>query len=220
MMSSIIKRQEFLLAIIVICSIFIYVPYFIQVPTEVKGVETWLITTMPIITATAVWVGFYTLLRRQALRASRRVRGWYYGILMAGMSIIMVVLGFTVGTQNEIFTFLSNAFVIPGDATIYALLVFFLTSAAARTFKVKDVESSLLMLAAFVMFMYQAPLTEYIFPFFSLPGQWLQNNLAMAATRVFGFSAALGGIVLAIRLFLGKEMAMIGLIRKKEQEEK
>jgi hypothetical protein len=40
----------------------------------------------------------------------------------------------------------------------------------------------------------------------------------MAATRVFGFSAALGGIVLAIRLLLGKEMAMIGLIRRKEKE--
>jgi hypothetical protein len=108
--------------------------------------------------------------------------------------------------------------VVPGDATIYALLVFFLTSAAARTFKVRDVESSLLMIAAFITFMYQAPLTEYLLPVFSQPGLWLQNNLAMAATRVFGFSAALGGIVLAIRLLTGKEMAMIGLIRKKEKE--
>ncbi len=217
-MSSIIKRQEFLLAIIVLCSVFIYVPYFIQVPAQVSAVETWLINTMPIISATAVWVGFYTLIRRQAVRASKRVRGWYYGILMAAMSIVMVLLGFTVGVQNEIYSLLSNSFVIPGDATIYALLVFFLTSAAARTFRVRDVESSLLMIAAFILFMYQAPLTEYYLPWFSQPGLWLQNNLIMAATRVFGFSAALGGIVLAIRLLLGKEMAMIGLIRRKEKE--
>jgi len=217
-MSSIIKRQEFLLAIIVLCSVFIYVPYFVQVPAQVSAVESWLINTMPIISATAVWVGFYTLLRRQAVRASRRVRGWYYGLMMGIMSLVVVVLGFTVGTNHDAFTFLTNSFVIPGDATIYALLVFFLTSAAARTFKVRDIESSLLMIAAFVMFMYQAPLTEYYLPFFSQPGLWLQNNLAMAATRVFGFSAALGGIVLAIRLVLGKEMGMIGLIRRKEKE--
>jgi hypothetical protein len=217
-MSSLIKRQEFLLGIIVLVSALIYIPYFVDVPPQVKGVESWLISTMPIITATAVWVGFYTLLRRQAVRASRRVRGWFYGIIMAAMSIIVVVLGFTVGTNHQVFTFLTDSFVIPGDATIYALLVFFLTSAAARTFKVRDVESSLLMIAAFITFMYQAPLTEYLFPVFSQPGLWLQNNLAMAATRVFGFSAALGGIVLAIRLLMGKEMAMIGLIRKKEKE--
>ena len=40
----------------------------------------------------------------------------------------------------------------------------------------------------------------------------------MAATRVFAISAALGGIVLAIRLMAGKEMAMIGLIRRGEEE--
>jgi hypothetical protein len=218
-MSSLIKRQEFLLGIIVVVSALIYIPYFIEAPQPMVNVETWLINSTLIISSVAVWIGFYTLIKRQTVRASRRIRGWYYGVLMSVLAVVIVVLGFTVGTNHASFTFLTNSFIVPGDATIYSLLVFFLTSAAARSFKARDLESSMLMITAFVVFLYQAPMAQYLLPFFSPIGEWLTSYLAMAATRVFGFSAALGGIVLAIRLLMGKEMAMIGLLRRKEEEE-
>jgi hypothetical protein len=36
----------------------------------------------------------------------------------------------------------------------------------------------------------------------------------MAATRVFSVSLAVGAVILAIRLMLGQEMALIGLVRR------
>lgn len=218
-MSSFLKRREFLLGIIIVVSIFIYVPYFVEVPPVVTGIESWLISTTVVVASVAIWVGVYTQARREAIRMRRRTRGWPYGLWMAFLTFIMIIFGIAVGTNAPLILFLSNAFVVPGDATIYALLVFFLTSSAARAFKVRDVESLLLMITAFVLILKQAPMTENMFPWISPIGTWLNDYLAMSASRVFSITAALGGIVLAIRLLMGREMAMIGIIRRKEADE-
>jgi hypothetical protein len=216
--SDIIRRKEFLLGLVILVSIFIYVPYFFEVPELVTEIETWLITTTLVILSVAIWIGVYTLSTRQIMRARRGVRGWQYGIWMIILAWLMIFIGIFLGRSHPLFMFFADAFVIPGDATIYAILVFYLTSSAARAFKVRDLESFLLMLTTFIVIFKQAPLGELLAPWLAPLGTWLTNYLAMAATRVFGISAALGGIVLAVRLLAGKEMAMIGLIRRKEEE--
>lgn len=217
-MSDIVRRKEFLLGIVLVVSLFIYIPYFFDVPDPVTAVESWLITTTVVILSVAIWIGVYTLTRRQVIKAQRRARGWPYGIWMVLLTFFMIVVGLTLGRDSPTFMFFANSFVVPGDATIYSILVFYLTSSAFRAFKIRDVESFLLMVTTFIVILKQAPMGEFFFPQLSPLGTWLTNYLAMAATRVFGISAALGGIVLAIRLLAGKEMAMIGLIRRREDE--
>lgn len=217
-MSDIVRRKEFLLGIVIVVSLFIYVPYFFDVPEPVTAVESWLITTTVVILSVAIWIGVYTLTRRQVMKAQRGDRGWPYGIWMVLLVWLMIVVGLTLGRESSTFMFFADAFVVPGDATIYALLVFYLTSSAFRAFKIRDVEAFLLMLTTFIVILKQAPAGELMAPQLAPLGTWLTNYLAMAATRVFGISAALGGIVLAVRLLAGKEMAMIGLIRRREDE--
>lgn len=217
-MSSLIRSREFLLAIIIAVSFFIYFPYFVEAPKPIRDVESWLVSTTVVIASFAVMVSLYTMTRREVMRVVKRVRGWPYSLWMMALAWFMIIVGVTLGKDAVAFRFCADSFILPGDATIYAILVFYLTSAAARTFKVRDPESLLLLLGAFFVLMQQAPLGEYLFPWFGPIGSWLVNNLAMAATRVFTISATLGGIVLAIRLLAGKEMAMVGLITRREKE--
>jgi hypothetical protein len=217
-MSSLIKSREFLLAIIIAVSFFIYFPYFVESPKPIVDIESWLVTTTVVIASFAVMVSLYTMTRREVMRITKRVKGWPYSLLMMILAWFMIVVGVSLGKDATPFRFCADAFVLPGDSTIYAILVFYLTSAAARSFKVRDLESLLLLLGAFFVLMQQAPLGEYLFPYFGPIGSWLVNNLAMAASRVFTISATLGGIVLAIRLLAGKEMAMIGLIARREKD--
>jgi hypothetical protein len=217
-MSSIIRRAEFLLGIILVVSAIHYTSYFFEVPKLVKEVDSWLITNAVIIASIAVWVGIYTMTRRELLRVVKRRRGRLYSLWMVGLAWFMILVGLFLGREAVPFKFCTDAFVIPGDATIYAILVFYLTSSAARAFKIRDMESFLLMITAVLVFLKQAPVGEFFFPWVSPIGKWLTDNLAMAATRVFAISAALGGVVLGIRLMYGKEMAMIGLIRRREEE--
>lgn len=215
-MSSFIRGKEFLLTIIIATSVFIYFPYFIESPAPIPQIESWLISTTVVIASFAVLVSLYTMTRREVMKITKRGKGWPYGLLMIGLAWFMIVVGVLLGKDASAFRFCADAFIIPGDATIYAILVFYLTSAGARAFKVRNLDSLLLLFGAFFVLMQQAPLGEYLFPWMGPIGSWMVNNVAMAATRVFGISATLGGIVLAIRLLVGKEMAMVGLVRREK----
>ncbi len=200
--------------LILIVSLFIYVPYFFHVPRIMTEMEIWLTETTVIIASFAIWVGLFTSTRREIVRIQRRRRGWYYAGFLLGLAWTMVLTGLLLGKQNTIYTFLQWAFVIPGDSTIYAILVFYLTSAGARAFRLRSLESTLLTFGAIFVLLKQAPLGEILAPWAGPMAVYLQDTIAMAATRVFSVSLAVGAVVLAIRLMAGQEMAVVGLIRR------
>jgi hypothetical protein len=176
--------------------------------------EIWFTETTVIIASFAIWVGLFTSTRREIVRIQRRRRGWYYAAFLLGLAWTMVLTGLLLGKQNTIYNFLQWAFVIPGDSTIYAILVFYLTSAGARAFRLRSLESTLLTFGAIFVLLKQAPLGEILAPWAGPMAVYLQDTIAMAATRVFSVSLAVGAVVLAIRLMAGQEMAVVGLIRR------
>jgi hypothetical protein len=216
---SFLKRKEFYVVLLIIVSLIIYVPYFFQVPQAVTNLETWLIDSSVIIGAVAVWVGFITSTRREVVRIQRRRRGWFYGVLILVLSWTMVIVGLGLGKTNVIFEFLQYAFVLPGDSTIYAILVFYLTSAGARAFRVNSFESALLTVGALFVLLKQAPLGELLTPWAVPISTYLENYVSMAATRVFSVSLAVGALVLAIRLMMGQELALVGLVERVVKKE-
>jgi len=211
---SLFRNRQFFVATIVIISLLLYIPYFFDVPQFMTNIENWIIETVVIITTFAVWVGFVTSTRRELVRIQRRRNGWFYAVIILVLSWAMVLIGLFIGKTNVIFDFLQWAFVIPGDSTIYAILVFYLTSAGARAFRIDSLESALLTIGALFVLLKQAPLGELLAPWAGPTAIYLQDVLAMAATRVFSVSLAVGAVILAIRLMLGQEMALIGLVRR------
>jgi uncharacterized membrane protein len=209
-----VRRNEFFVVMIVLISVFIYIPYFFEVPQVMTNLENWFMDTIVIIAAFAVWVGFITSTRREVVRIQRRRKGWYYAVIILVLSWLMVIIGLGVSKTNVIFEFLQYAFVLPGDSTIYAILVFYLTSSGARAFRVNSLESALLTFGALFVLLKQAPLGEVLAPWAGPVAIYLQDTIAMAATRVFNVSMAVGSVVLAIRLMLGQEMALVGLVRR------
>lgn len=218
---SILRRKEFFVGLILAISVLIYIPYFFEVPQVMTNIENWFMDTIVVISAFAVWVGFITSTRREVVRIQRKHKGWYYAVIILVLSWVMVVVGLGIGKTNIIFEFMQYAFVLPGDSTIYAILVFYLTSAGARAFRMDSLESALLTFGALFVLLKQAPLGEVLAPWAGPMAIYLQDTIAMAATRVFSVSLAVGAVVLAIRLMLGQEMALVGLVRRvasKEEE--
>ena len=213
-MSQIFRNRQFFVAVITLISVLLYVPYFFEVPQALTNLENWIIETVVIITTFAVWVGFVTSTRREIVRIQRRRNGWFYAVVILVLSLTMVILGLLISKTNVLFEFLQWAFVIPGDSTIYAILVFYLTSAGARAFRIDSLESALLTIGALFVLLKQAPLGELLVPWAGPVVIYLQDVMAMAATRVFDVSLAVGAVILAIRLMLGQEMALIGLVRR------
>jgi len=217
-MSQFVRSKEFILGIIILVQFFVYIPYFFDVPPQVKAIESGLLTMGVVIATFALIVGLYTITRREVLKISRRGKGWPLSIWLLAILWFMIVTGIVLGQTSPYFSFFTTGIVVPGDATIYALILFYMMSAGARAFKMRDLQASLLIITTVLVLLQQAPVTSWLFPGFDAIGGWLVNNLGMAITRTFAIISALGGIVLAVRLLTGKEMGITGLLKGKTKE--
>lgn len=217
-MSSILKRKEFLLILLAIVSFFIYIPYYFHVPQFMTDIETVLRSSTTPINAVAAALGVYYMTRRVITKVNQRKQGWYYQLLLGACAWYMIIVGLVLGREHVAFVAPSEAFIVPGDATIYAIVCFYLVSSSARAFKVKDMSSGILFTAAVLVMAQRSPLFQALFPWLSPIGEWVYKNITMAAGRVFSISAGLGGIVLAVRLLMGKESSMLGFFTSKEEE--
>lgn len=103
-----------------------------------------------------------------------------------------------------------NAIVSPGDSTIYAILVFFIASAAYRAFRARSVESAILLLAGIIAMLGNAPIGELIWPGFVTLKDWINNVWVRAEGRVIIISGLLATLALYVRILLGYERGWMG----------
>lgn len=218
-MAEIIKSKPFLLGLIIVVQLFLYIPYFFQVPQVVKDIESSMLTIGVVIATFAMLVGIYTITRRELVKTSKRAKGWPYSVWLLFVTWSMIVVGVVLGQTHPLYNFYQNGIVLPGDATIYAILVFYMISAGARAFRMRDTQATLLIVVTVLVLLQQAPIATAYWSGFDTIGSWINNNLGMAITRVFAVITALGGIVLAVRLITGREMGIIGMLRSKKKGE-
>ena len=215
-MSSFIKSRTFLLSIAIIIQLFIYIPYFFDVPVELKNIETGILQINPIITNFAMFIGVYTASRREILRVVKKGKAWGYSIWVLFTMWAMIVSGLALGTGSDVYRFFMNGILTPGDATIYSIVLFYMISAGARAFKLRDKDSAVLVIATVLVLFRQAPIGAVIWPGFEPIGKWLTDNWGMAVSRVFTLVTAVASIVLAVRFLTGREMGMVGMTKEEK----
>ena len=108
-LSSFIKSKKFLWGLAIAIQIFMYIPYFFQVPEPVKAVESNLLTMGLIIATFAMFVGVYTVTMREISRTRKKVKGWPFSVWMLFVLWFMVVTGVTLGQSHQSFQFFQNS---------------------------------------------------------------------------------------------------------------
>lgn len=98
----------------------------------------------------------------------------------------------------------------PTDATVFALLAFFITSAAYRAFRVRTREATVLMIAAVLCMLGVAPIGETIIPGWGSLSQWLLDVPNSSAVRGIIIGSSLGAFAVALRILFGLERAHLG----------
>jgi hypothetical protein len=88
---------------------------------------------------------------------------------------------------------------------MYSILAFFITSAAFRAFRARNVESSIVLVAGTIMVMSNAPLLTNYLPFIADIALWIRSYPNMATFRGVMIGAALGSMALAVRTLMGIE---------------
>lgn len=186
---------------------------------------------MIIIAGFALLLGVVNVIQGNIRKIERRASGWPFAIsLLAGL-FVMGTLGllsaFRVGPFQGILTapdgsdtpffWMTRHLFNPLQAAMFSLLAFYVASAAFRAFRVRNVEATILLLAAFMVMLGRTPLGEYAFSW--LPGgerwlpaatDWIMTVPNTAAQRGIIIGAALGAASLSLRVILGIERSYLG----------
>lgn len=173
----------------------------------------------------------YVLGGANALRVNfdaiyKRSAGWGYKVVLVVALLATVVVGAMEGPgflqpgmrSKWIYDWIYS----PMQATMFALLAFFIASAAFRAFRIRTVEAGLLAIAALIVMLGRVPLgdvmTDWLLNASWLPGggthlsaiqQWIMDIPQNAAKRAILIGAALGVMATGLRVILGIERSYL-----------
>jgi len=183
-----------------------------------------------IIAVFAFVLGGGNLLRLHGNRISRRGRDWKYSLVtVVGFFGTLVVglakIGGPPGIRGELmapgawFRFVFNAVLSPLEATMFALLAFYVASASFRAFRAKTPEATILLVSGFIILLGRTflggTLTSWLpdsLSFLSIPNltDWIMSWPNTAGQRAVVIGIALGVIATSLRIILGIERGYLG----------
>src|SRR5499427_10686361 len=104
----------------------------------------------------------------------------------------------------------------PMSATMFALLAFYIASAAFRAFRIRTLEAGLLAAAALIVMLGRVPVGDQMTAWLPEPlrlgsvQDWIMNVPQNAAKRAILMGAALGVMATGLRVILGIERSYLG----------
>jgi len=114
------------------------------------------------------------------------------------------------GRKGRTYVWLYDHVFAPCNATMFALLAFFIASAAFRAFRARNVEAALLLGAAIIIMAWRAPVGRIIYSQLPDIGQWILDVPNNGSRRAIMMGAALGAISTSLRVILGLERSHLG----------
>lgn len=111
--------------------------------------------------------------------------------------------------KNKCYYFFTHL-IKPMQSTMFALLAFFVASAAYRAFRVKNFEATVLLIAAFLVMLGRVPIGSAIWSGFPVISTWIMENINMPGSRAITFGTAIGVIAVSLKIILGIERGYMG----------
>lgn len=213
-------RREIPLLITAIVGIFFVLQYFIPHP-PFNRLNGWFSDWFSIIGACAIWLGALNLIRISADKIYRKRSDWGFSVVIILSFLLIVVIGFMEGRDfrnpGSGFDWLYNFIYTPLSATMFALLAFFVASASYRAFRARNLEATLLLVAAFLVMLGRVPVGDAIGVSLGLPetniskvAVWIMNTINTAGQRAILIGIALGVVSTSLRIILGIERSYLG----------
>ncbi len=114
------------------------------------------------------------------------------------------------GREGRVFVWVYDHVFDPCNSTMFALLAFFVASAAFRAFRARNAEAALLLGAAILVMLGRAPLGGAISDIFPTVSQWLIDIPNNGGRRAIMMGAAIGAVATGLRVIVGLERSHLG----------
>jgi hypothetical protein len=179
----------------------VLVDFFITDPV-LDDIGQRLVRWTMIVAAFALVLGLLNLLSSHLSKIRKRERGWFYSLILVLMTVIVVVTG-APGPQAYAFTWLFRNVQFPLQATFFALLAFFIATAAFRAFRARSFETLLMVAAGLLVLWGQVPVSRLLGDWGPAIKDWILAVPTTAGARGILLGAALGIIATGVRVLLG-----------------
>jgi hypothetical protein len=188
-----------------------------------------------ILAAFAFILGGASILQMHLKKISDRRIGWGYSVIcLAGFAFTLIVGLFKIGVppspaspdrswtgdfeiQGSPFSWAYDYIMMPITATMFALLAFFVASAAFRAFRAKNIEAMLLLGTAFIILLGRSyagtVLTAWVpIDALTLPGltDIIMGVFNTAGQRAIMIGIALGVVATSLKILLGIDRSYVG----------
>lgn len=166
-------------------------------------------------------LGIYSLSLLHGRTLLHRRIGWFYSLTFFVSMIAIAVLGLIAyylpnKINVDIYHILFNGGLISLDSTMFALVAFYITSAAYRAFRIRNMEASLLMASAFIVMLGQVAVGPLLTNWLPRTGplanfrievlsDWLLTRVNAPAVRAIGFGLGVGLLATTLRIWLSLE---------------
>jgi hypothetical protein len=192
--------------------LFFFVTYLFAIPQPIQLFGGQLTQWATIAGYFAIIVGTIDIIRYHLRPLRLKETGqWQYSALLLVILAISLVVGISgelsgAGVNYPLFAWLYNAIFLPSNATVYAILVFYIASASYRAFRIKNAQAALLVLIGFVIMLSNVGVGYVLWPGFVPVGNWINTYPVAAAFRPIIIGSGLGVIMTGLRALLGREV--------------
>jgi len=99
---------------------------------------------------------------------------------------------------------------VPCGSTMFAMLAFYMCSAAYRAFRMRNLHAGILLISSFIVMLGQIPLATAYVPFLHVMRQWILDVPNLASKRGIMIGVGLGAAATSFKIILGIERAWLG----------
>jgi hypothetical protein len=206
---SVLYRRQIPLAITIFLVLVIIIKTFFADPTTLYWgllFQQW----SSLASAVSIGLGVVALLSFHIPRIRRRENKpirfqWFYSISTIAIMLLFMIVGFSLGSGSPQYKWLFNTWYAPISGLICFVSAFYSVTAVYRAFKIRSLEGAALIIPALLIFLYDAPIGPFMFPFLGPIGVYLFSVITASAFRAGLLSVALGMVFIMIRTIIGRE---------------
>ncbi len=203
------NRQDLLVVITAVIGLIIILAQFLNVDI-IRNAGAELQSWGVIIAALALGLAAVNLSRIHIRRITLRRANWQFSIALVALLFIQAIIGFIDTSTGEVYNFGFEFILTPSGAMMFALLAFWIASAAYSAFTARSVDSAILLISATLVMLGNAPIGQAIYEGMPDLKDWIMDVPNMAAQRGIMIGAGVGAIALGIRILMGIERGHLG----------
>jgi len=203
------KRQIPLLIVILMGFMFVahsFIPHKISIDF-LEWWQDWSKAISPF----GVILGIMSLLMLHGTKIQRKAPNWQYSVVTILGLVFTSVSGFVWGTnEGTPYMWLFKNVQMPMSATLFALLAFYISSAAYKAFRARSPEATVLLFAALIVMLGQVSVGASISKWIPRISDWILNVPNLASQRGIATGVGLGMVATSLKILLGIERTYLG----------